>query len=98
MLNLHLLEPYSEKYMELEKVRLPDPDPKLSELWRQAEGLPGREGTGVLKKRVSNAKVLFLDIDETMVHCIDDRDPPSMTGEIRLQINLQNSAHDSDHP
>lgn len=83
--------------MELEKIRLPDPDPKIVELWSEAEGLSGREGTVVPKKRVSNAKVLFLDIDETMVHCIDDRDPPSMKGEIRLQINLQNSAHDFDH-
>ena len=97
MLNLHLLEPYSEKYLELEKIRLPDPDPKIVECWAQAEGLSGREGAGVPKKRASNAKVLFLDIDETMVHCIDDRDPPSMKGEIRLQINLHNSSHDFDH-
>ena len=39
MLNLHLLEPYSEKYMELEKVRLPDPDPKILELWSYLTGL-----------------------------------------------------------
>jgi len=35
MLNLHLLEPYSEKYMELGKIRLPDPDPKILELWSE---------------------------------------------------------------
>ena len=35
-----------------------------------------------------NAKVLFLDIDETMIHCIDDRDAASMKGEVRLRIDL----------
>jgi len=35
-----------------------------------------------------NAKVLFLDIDETMIHCIDDRDPVSMRGETKLRIGL----------
>lgn len=92
MLNLHLLEPYSEKYMELDKICLPDPDLKILELWggSETEGLSGQEGADALKNRAPNAKVLFLDIDETMVHCIDDRDPPSMKGEIRLQINLQN--------
>lgn len=26
------------------------------------------------------AKVIFFDIDETMIHCIDDRDHPDMKG------------------
>lgn len=34
----------------------------------------------------SRPKVLFFDIDETMVHCIDDRDPPSMKGNISLLV------------
>jgi CTD small phosphatase-like protein 2 len=25
-------------------------------------------------------KVLFLDIDETLIHCIDENDPPTMHG------------------
>jgi hypothetical protein len=28
----------------------------------------------------TNPKVIFIDIDETMVHCIDDRDPENMKG------------------
>lgn len=38
----------------------------------------------------SGAKVLFVDVDETMIHCIDDRDPPTMKGRIKLTINLEN--------
>lgn len=34
----------------------------------------------------SRPKVLFFDIDETMIHCIDDRDPPSMKGNISLLV------------
>jgi len=96
MMNLHLLEPHSEKYTALNKIHLPDPDPNVVELWSEVEGLSEAEGVNALNSRASNAKVLFFDIDETMVHCIDDRDPPSMKGEIRLQINLQNPTHDSD--
>lgn len=84
MVNLRLLEPHSEKYLELEKVRLPDPNPKILELWSEADGEPGQEGSTGLRSQAPNAKVLFLDIDETMVHCIDDRDPSSMKGEVRL--------------
>lgn len=34
----------------------------------------------VRKAWQKNFKVLFLDIDETMIHCIDENDPPSMQG------------------
>ena len=34
-------------------------------------------------------KVLLLDIDETMIHCIDDRDPPSMRGQIPLTVDSE---------
>ena len=44
MLHLNLLEPHSEKYMELDKIRLPDPDPKILERWSEAEGLFQQEG------------------------------------------------------
>jgi hypothetical protein len=33
--------------------------------------------------------VIFLDIDETMVHCIDDRDPSTMKGQVKLNVMLQ---------
>lgn len=29
---------------------------------------------------------MFFDIDETMIHCIDDRDPASMKGKISLMV------------
>lgn len=37
----------------------------------------------------SSPKVLLLDIDETMIHCIDDRDPPSMRGQIALTVHSE---------
>ena len=92
MVNLHLLEAHSEKYKELTKIRLPDPDPSIVELWSEIEELSEAGSANTLTNRASNAKVLFFDIDETMVHCIDDRDPSSMKGQIRLQINLQSPA------
>ena len=88
MMNLHLLEPHSEKYTAMDKIRLPDPDPNIVELWSEVEGLSEAGDANALNNRASNAKVLFFDIDETMVHCIDDRDPSSMKGEIKLQISL----------
>lgn len=33
-----------------------------------------------------NEKVLILDIDETMIHTIDERDPSSMKGKYELYI------------
>jgi FMN phosphatase YigB (HAD superfamily) len=36
----------------------------------------------------SNFKVLFFDIDETLIHCIDENDPSTMQGQERLRINL----------
>lgn len=35
------------------------------------------------------AKVIFFDIDETMIHCIDDRDHPDMKGEVTLNVYLE---------
>ena len=83
MMNLHLLESHSEKYTELDKVFLPDPDPAIVDLWSVVEGQE-IDGATAISNQVSNAKVLFFDIDETMVHCIDDRDPSTMKGEIKL--------------
>ena len=34
-------------------------------------------------------KTLFFDIDETMIHCIDDKDPPTMKGKINLKVNCE---------
>jgi CTD small phosphatase-like protein 2 len=34
-------------------------------------------------------KVIFFDIDETMIHCLDDRDPPDMRGEVSLVVRLE---------
>ena len=31
---------------------------------------------------------MFLDIDETMIHCIDDRDPPNMVATEHLIISV----------
>ena len=38
------------------------------------------------------AKVIFFDIDETMIHCIDDRDHPDMKGEVTLDVKLEDQA------
>ena len=75
MNNLELLNPFIDAYKQINKVRLPDPSPSVIASWQRGN------------IRVS-PKVLFLDIDETMIHCIDDRDPPNMKGEIRLKISL----------
>ena len=34
----------------------------------------------------SRPKVLLFDIDETMIHCIDDRDPATMKGRVTLVV------------
>ena len=31
-------------------------------------------------------KVLIFDLDETMIHTLDERDPPTMKGKVRLNI------------
>ena len=41
-------------------------------------------------------KVLILDIDETMIHCIDDRDSPEMKGEHQLKVRVKNNNKISD--
>ena len=74
--NLDLLKPYSEFYRKIDKVFLPDPNPSVVKKWQK--GL----------KNIVKSKVLMLDIDETMIHCIDDRDPSGMIGETRLRIGL----------
>lgn len=74
--NLHLLKPLSHKYQLLPKIHLPDVDRAIWQRWQPPTG------------EHINAKVLFLDIDETMIHCIDDRDPVSMRGETKLRIGL----------
>jgi hypothetical protein len=33
-----------------------------------------------------NKKVLILDVDETLIHTIDERDPPGMKGKFELLI------------
>lgn len=40
-------------------------------------------------------KVVFFDIDETMIHCIDDKDPPEMKGEVSLVVRLEEHAESS---
>ena len=37
-------------------------------------------------KPSKHKKVLIFDLDETMVHTLDERDPPSMQGKVRLFI------------
>lgn len=76
MCNLTLLKPYHQHYKNLEPVHLSPPDPQVVSCWRTGPG------------NSVNPKVLLLDIDETMIHCIDDRDPPQMRGESRLRIDL----------
>lgn len=41
----------------------------------------------------TKTKVLIFDIDETMVHSIDERDPKGMKGKIHLLIPDQRDAH-----
>jgi hypothetical protein len=61
----------------LSEVILPDPDTCLVDLWREEND---QQENGAFDEKYRNVKVLFFDIDETMVHCIDDRDPSSMVG------------------
>lgn len=44
----------------------------------------------------TNPKVIFLDIDETMVHCVDDRDPAWMKGEYKLHVKMQDQSLEID--
>ena len=37
----------------------------------------------------SRPKVLFLDIDETMIHCLDERDPSTMIGKHTLEVETE---------
>ena len=41
---------------------------------------------GVFLPDSRNAKVLILDVDETLIHTIDERDPASMKGTFELFI------------
>lgn len=34
--------------------------------------------------------MIFFDIDETIIHCLDDRDPPDMRNDVSLVVNLAN--------
>jgi CTD small phosphatase-like protein 2 len=38
----------------------------------------------------SHKKLLVFDIDETMVHTIDERDPPTMKGQYKIKVKDQN--------
>jgi TFIIF-interacting CTD phosphatase-like protein len=40
----------------------------------------------VFLPKCDNEKVLILDVDETLIHTIDERDPPSMKGSFELFI------------
>ena len=65
---------------------LPDPESFLVETWKQEQN--ESEIFESFDQNYRNVKVLFFDIDETMVHCIDDRDPSTMVGQYRLTIGL----------
>lgn len=71
MMNLNLFEPYLNNFQQIEKVFLPEFDQHLIDNWN----IDNFEN---LKNNYSNAKTLFIDIDETMIHCIDDRDSPGI--------------------
>lgn len=72
--NLYLLNDFYECYQLLEPVFLPEPSQEVFENWQDAVS--------------SHPKTLFLDIDETMIHCIDESDPPTMLGEYTLRVEL----------
>jgi Dullard-like phosphatase family protein len=38
---------------------------------------------------LGDPKVLFLDIDETLIHCIDEKDPQTMYGQHTLRVDLK---------
>lgn len=73
--NLHLLNDFYDLYQLITPVFLPDPSEEVRTNW--AGGLS------------MNPKTLFIDIDETMVHCIDERDPPTMKGQQVLKVKLK---------
>ena len=80
MLNLQVLEPFSENYLNIGSVFLPDPEQEVVARWSEEKEV-GNQSTRHELNHQRQIKVLFLDIDETLAHCIDDRDPPSMKGE-----------------
>lgn len=41
-------------------------------------------------------KVVFFDIDETMIHCIDDKDSPDMVGDVKLDVMIDQGDNDGD--
>ena len=43
----------------------------------------------------NRVKVIFFDIDETMIHCIDDRDSPDMKGQVPLVVSFQEQTENS---
>ena len=42
-------------------------------------------------------KVIFFDIDETMIHCLDDRDPKTANGQYQIQIDVKDKLNDLIH-
>lgn len=39
-------------------------------------------------------KVVFFDIDETMIHCLDDKDASDMIGEVNLEVMMNQPDED----
>jgi len=47
-------------------------------------------------KNPANKKVLILDIDETMIHCLDERDPENEEPDIVIRIPLDDEGDYAD--
>ena len=43
-----------------------------------------------------DVKVVFFDIDETMIHCIDDKDSPDMVGDVKLDVMIDQGEDEGD--
>ena len=90
MLNLNVLEPFSNNYLNIGPVFLPDPEQDVMVRWSEEKEVGNQSMKPELNTVMSRKiKVLFLDIDETLAHCIDDRDPPTMKGEQKVKICLR---------
>ena len=70
ILNLNLLQPYQNDYKNLPQIDIPS-EPRF------------HSGRG---RRERQRRILAVDIDETMIHTIDERDPRDMKGKVKIQV------------
>lgn len=58
-------------------------------LFKQRVHLPDPSPEVQAKWTSTSPKVVFLDLDETLIHCIDENDPATMIGQEQIRIDLK---------